>query len=367
MTYVTTADLNSYMGLRKDIPDRLGIGTEKLPEEIGTGDGVTLIFFTDYASVIAGTYVFYYGTSPTAALSTPLTETTHYTFVKETGMLTLTVAGRTLVTTNKIYAVYSYNAVFINDIEMQNSLDRAEEELERELHCSYVDSSVATPDWGVATNEKQSGKGNFNTDYFLENSPIPNISTTLNGAVLVSAISITVVSTAGFPSSGYIAVEDNKIAYTGKGATSFTGCTGVTAHDTGKTVYPYVIEISTTEPGSEPSWEVLTPGDEYDLDLNIGRVHVYSFGNTVSSYSLSASPDGVPNRFRATYIYGKSTIPSDIKRVELMIASRDLLHMAVRKAHSMGMNNFTPSMIDVDEVWILQTYARYRNIQMGNT
>jgi hypothetical protein len=66
--------------------------------------------------------------------------------------------------------------------------------------------------------------------------------TQLNGAVLAGAASVTVDSTSGFSSSGYIYIYDtglansstasrcNKVTYTGKTGTTFTGCSNVTAH-----------------------------------------------------------------------------------------------------------------------------------------
>ena len=78
--------------------------------------------------------------------------------------------------------------------------------------------------------------------------------TQLNGAVTTADTTITVDDASSFPSSGYIYIFDtgtyategdasstytdatnapnmNKVAYTGTSATSFTGCTSVTAHD----------------------------------------------------------------------------------------------------------------------------------------
>lgn len=57
--------------------------------------------------------------------------------------------------------------------------------------------------------------------------PIPNtiISTTLNGTLSsTTATTITVNSTASFPSSGRINILNEQILYTGKTATTFTGC-----------------------------------------------------------------------------------------------------------------------------------------------
>lgn len=52
------------------------------------------------------------------------------------------------------------------------------------------------------------------------------VSTTLNGAVTLPTGTITVASTTGFPSSGRLWVAGQIVSYTGKTATTFTGCTG---------------------------------------------------------------------------------------------------------------------------------------------
>ena len=49
--------------------------------------------------------------------------------------------------------------------------------------------------------------------------------TLLNGALTASATTITVYSTAEFPEQGRIKIEQEEILYTGKTATTFTGCT----------------------------------------------------------------------------------------------------------------------------------------------
>ncbi len=51
-----------------------------------------------------------------------------------------------------------------------------------------------------------------------------NARTVLNGAINSSATTITVVSTAMFPSSGSLTIDNEIIYYTGKTSTTFTGC-----------------------------------------------------------------------------------------------------------------------------------------------
>ena len=49
--------------------------------------------------------------------------------------------------------------------------------------------------------------------------------TTLNGAINNSVTTITVADTTHFPASGEIIIESERITYTGKTGTTFTGCT----------------------------------------------------------------------------------------------------------------------------------------------
>ena len=48
--------------------------------------------------------------------------------------------------------------------------------------------------------------------------------TTLNGTITDAATTITVVSTTGFETAGTITIDSEDIVYTGKTATTFTGC-----------------------------------------------------------------------------------------------------------------------------------------------
>jgi len=54
---------------------------------------------------------------------------------------------------------------------------------------------------------------------------VNNLATALNGALDISATTITVVSTTGFPTAGYITIDAEAISYTGVTATTFTTCT----------------------------------------------------------------------------------------------------------------------------------------------
>lgn len=67
--------------------------------------------------------------------------------------------------------------------------------------------------------------------------------TVLVGGITAADVTVTVASTTDFPATGHILIGSEAIAYAGKGATTFTGCTraqyntGAAVHNTGAAVY----------------------------------------------------------------------------------------------------------------------------------
>jgi hypothetical protein len=365
--YASTLDLSKFMRINMQVPDLTIVGAAREREEVGTGDNTTLVFWLDHAFVIADSYSILYGASDAVAVA--LTETTHYILDKDLGKITLTVAGRTAVGTNKIYASYSYVKVSITDTQLQESLNQAETKVDELTNNHFADGTDTTPNWKQILDEVQDGQGVYNRNYFtLQNYPIPNVSTTLDGDVAIDDAIITVASTNGFPSSGYIFIGSDKIQYTGKTSVTFTGCTSVEAHSDGETVKPYGFEISTTSPGGSIDWTVMSEGTGYELDKKTGRVHVYADGMYDSGTYIdvdTAAPKGVASRFRGSYLSGNSTIPATIKQVTLMIAAKDIMSSMVRTAHAEGLNDFNPALIEVDDAETEKILNHYRNHQFS--
>lgn len=244
------------------------------------------------------------------------------------------------------------------ETQLQASLDYAQDELDNELGTHFATGTDDTPDYIQVTNEKHRGLGATNKDYFLDFGPIPDFSATLSGDIAIGVTTITVDSTNGFPATGVIGIGSEKITYSAKDETTFTVTATTVAHTTSEEVLPYVFEISTTCSGSAPTWGVLTPSDQYDLDFKPNRVYVYTDDVSTSSYSYSSAPR-IPNRFRSTYVYGHDTIPRDFKKLHLMVSAQDLMHNTVRKAHTSGMNDFKPSLVNVDQQEIEKIKNRY--------
>ena len=364
-TYATPLQLAQFMFIEGKIPDITATGGTRGKENVGTGDNSNTLFYLDKAYVIDRSYTLYYGA--TSATTTELTEDTHYTIDLDTGSITLTAAGVTLLSTNILWAVYSYTTIQITNTILQTALNAAQDEIDRRTNTHFAVATDTTPDWTKVTEESHIGLGFTQKDYFLSKLPLADVSTTLDGAVTAGDATITVVSTAGFPTTGFISIGSDKITYSGKTATTFTGCSGATAHATGLTVNSFVIEISSTVSGSTPVFTVLEKDVDYDIDLTTGKVHLYKDDYYLVLLDNAMPQRGVPNRFRASYLSGESTIPSEINRVCKMIASEELMHGAVRKATATGNNSFNPTLIDVEQSWIDSIIERYTVYGILNT
>lgn len=256
----------------------------------------------------------------------------------------------------------------ITDTVLLQTLERAQAEIDERTKTHFANGDDTTPDYIAITNEKHDGKGKFNRDYFTTKYPLPDVTATADGDVAIGAATITVDSTTGFLASGIIGVGLNKITYTGKTATTFTGCSGIVeAISDGDTIRPFVFEISVDDSGTVPTFQVMDIDEEFDCKLDSGKFHLFKNYVISSIYTTNNPPSMTPNRVRISYIYGWDTIPADITRLTLMIASRDLQHMIVRKATLNGLNSFSPNLLSIDDELIEQTILRYQNPLFGNT
>ena len=351
------------MNIEETIPV-LTTGATRTNETVGTGDDSATDFYLDKAYVLADTYTLFHGSASNSTAE--FTETTHYTLTKDNGTIVLTSAGVTLLSTDNIYGKYSYCGLELTDTQLQDALDRAQAEIDERTNNHWATGTDATPDYTQVTNEKHTGQGKYNRDYFLNNFPLPDVSSSLTSNVLSEATTIYIDSTSGFPSVGYLSIEDDKIQYTGKTTTSVTGCTDVSAHSTSEIVYPFVFEFSTTLSGSTATWTPLAEGSDYDLDQDSGKVHLYRADYDSTYYATQYPSRLIPNRFRASYAWGNETIPKDINRLCLLIAAKDLMGSTLRRSILKGQSGDRKDNIDFDESWINETISRYDNIQTSN-
>jgi len=366
--YATTEELSEYMHMIGELPNPSIVGDDRSIETVGVGDDSATRFFVDHAFIISSTYTFYYGATEAVALGQALTETTHYTIDKDLGILTLTTTGVSLIGTDNIYVAYSYNNLGFKDSFLQDTLNRSADWFDDETNNHFALGDEATPNYNQVSDEKHLGQGRFNRDYYTYDFPLPNVSTTLNGALTIGDTTITVVSTNGFPDSGYVLIDNEKVTYGSKASTTVFNVTAITAaHLDGAAVGSTIVELSTTMSGTAPTWNVLQEDVDFDLDINTGKVHIYRDDIILSVVNQQSAPFMVPNRVRFNYLFGNGTVPSNVKRATLMIAAMDLMHLAVRKAHVAGRNDFQPDLIDVDKDWLARIIGEYKLMRTTNT
>lgn len=340
-------------------------------EVLGVGDNSKSMFILKQKGAILSSLILFYGSSEQSALddNQTLTLTTHYT-VSDEGVVTLTSAGKTLLDTNNLYAEYYFFSEEYNNNMVQRVLDTGAALVDEYCNTTWQDTSIATPEYTQTLNKTYTGKGLNNRYYFLDSHPLPNVSTTLDGAVSQSDNTITVTSTTGFPSSGVLEVDGLKLEYTGKDSTTFTGVSGVSRDvDTGLTILPYCFEASNTPDGYEPVWTVLKQDSDYYFDKDNGRVYLskttpYTSGTL---YFDLAPEKGVPMRFRGSFISGSGSIPEPITQATIMIAQRLLTSSTIASATMKGVDGFSPRANDVLNQDIKMLLKEYRLLQGYST
>ena len=128
-----------------------GIGVQVENELLGTGDSVNESYDTASENIIADSYTLKYGTASTEADTndlTDLTETTHYTITKDSGVVLLTASGVSTLGTNALYISYTHSPK-ASDTVLASSLPAATKEVEK-MTSNYwgtEKTTVETFDW----------------------------------------------------------------------------------------------------------------------------------------------------------------------------------------------------------------------------
>jgi len=365
----TPLSLMKFMHLTKTIPNK----DTTTKEEVGTGDGSQLIFWLDHLGVIENTYTLYYGASESSV--TALTETTHYTINLDTSEITLTTAGRTAIGINKIYAKYTYNYEELLNSEILKELNAAENkvlQMTEQVFANYTDTN---PAYKKVVNEKIEGHFNpYNKVFELYYVPMVNFETTVDGDYTTGATSIVLTAVEGLPETGTIYIDGNKVSYTAKDSVTkaLTIPATTPSIDDGALVRGEVIEISTQPEGSSPSYTVLTPDTDYKIDYDQSYIKPLSnayFGE-VGNYDRIYPTN---NLIRATYFHAwhepntNPTVPDNIEWAVNVLAARKLMGSIVAKAHTTGLNDFNPSLINVDMEEVKETLMEYKPLNVGKS
>ena len=365
LRYSTVNMLCEILGIKKDVPS-WDIGSSPSNEEVGTGDDSETLFYLDHKCIIPGTYTLYYGAD--ASATDELTETTHYSLDMDTGKITLTSAGVTLVSTNKIFASYSYITNGMQTSYLTSVLNRAEIEVDKTTNSYFTDSSGDNPSYPQET-EVQSTNGAFNNQWITNKKPVIDVVSALDGDITSSDTTISLTSGTGpdFPSSGYIIVGSEVIKYTGTSSDDLTGVsrgqlgTTAAAHSDGDAVHTTIVFVSDTAEGTAETFTV----QPWDTSVYVTEDGLITRFKDADPDTLSALD--VPNRFKIIYYYGNATVPKDITRLALLFAKRMLVTDAVGNALVGGRDEFQPEMINADREEINRIVDSYIVLPMGNT
>jgi len=373
LRYASVLQLVASLSIKKDVPS-WDVGSTPTNETVGTGNGTTSIFYLDHRNIISGTYTLYYGT--TAAATTTLTETTHYSLDLATGKITLTAVGITLLSTNSIYAAYSYISLDITDEFLESVLLRAESMIDGSLETTFTNGSADNPDYPSIT-EYMNSQGLWNRNYFVKSRPLLDISSKLTADLTIGGSSLSLTGGDGtkLPASGYVLIGSEIVGYSGSTSGTLTGLTrgalGSTAaaHSSGDEIHTTIVEISSTYQGSDPTWEVLQYNSGFVTDGDTGKIYIY--GDTVLEPvvvpNVLMSTQDVANRLRVRYYYGFDSIPTSITRLAILYAQRMLLTDTINKSLIQGRNEFRPEVLDSINFEISVIESSFKMAFMSNT
>jgi len=361
----TPLSLTRFMNVLRSIPNK----DSTTKEEVGTGNGVQTTFWLDNLGVIETTYTLYYGSAETT--TTSLTETTHYTLDLDNSKIVLTTAGLALVSTDKIYAIYKYNTLELLNADMLEALNAAENKLLRDTDQTFTNTTLLS--YRKVLNEGIKGHYDpYQKVFDLFYNPIVKIQTTTNGAYTTGGVSITLTDASLLPTAGTIYIGGNKVAYTAKTGNILTIPATTPSIATGATVRGEVIELSIEPESNTPDYAVLDPDTEYEIDYNQGRIKPLA-----NAYwgEITADDRLYPSNYliRVSYMQAwhvpdeDATIPDEIEWVVNAIAARRLMGAVVAKAHTAGLNDFNPSLIEVDKEAIQEVIEEYKQLNVGTS
>lgn len=359
--YATTLQLAQIIGIIKNIPS-WSIGDESPTNEaVGDGDDSKTQFFLDQINIIASSYTLY-------ANAVAMTETTHYTLDKDTGEITLTSTGVTLLSTDALTAKYKYFDNGMSDSYLTSVLERADKKIDNDLNTTFTDGTAANPSYPLET-EIQPSEGSYQDRIIINKKPLKDIETTLNGAHTDSITTISLAAGTGtnYPSSGSIIINSEVITYTDISTDDLTGCTRGTsettaaAHSDGDAVHSTILFRSDTIEGTAVTWTVQPWGTSMFANSD-GLIYKFKDADPAP---LTRS--GVANRRKIVYYYGDDTIPEDITRLSLLLAKRMLMNDNIGKAMIAGRDEFKPEMFNADIGEINSIMNSYVILPMGNT
>jgi hypothetical protein len=125
------------------------------------------------------------------------------------------------------------------------------------------------------------------------------------------------------------------------------------------------LEINTAADGNADSWETITEAAyQFEVDLDTGRI---TLTGTIDDETTPAYPAKGTKNLRATYVYGRSAVPRDIRKLAILMTGKDLMQGSVARALFRGQDSFKTDHYMVLDKEIERILARHRKYEMRNT
>ena len=338
MVYCTTQQVIDYLQLTQQVPDfDNGSTTKETVDASGTLASGSKIYLNN-TKIIDSSYNFYYGADVDNI--TLLTETTHYTFDKDIGEITLTTAGATAIGANSVFSDYKFS-LQLKDSYVQDLINSSEKIIDETIEQTF--NGVTLVD-----NEERVGKGIHKRLYRPRNLMPIVIQNQLDGALDDSTTTVILDDTTGLEVGEYLTIESEVVLIgsidSSTNLTVTRGSKGSTAvtHADNTFVINYVISISNTVVGSTPVFAILNYKTEFDIDSDTGGVQLLHIdGYDANQFTNGLYPlHGVFNRIRINYKYGSVTVPEDIRHLCLLMTSKKLYSAQILNALSRGTDGF---------------------------
>src|SRR3990167_607933 len=120
--------------------------------------------------------------------------------------------------------------------------------------------------------------------------------------------------------------------------------------------------INRADENQDISYDELREEDnEIRVSKDTGRVRIVDLTTSLAD-GQQIFPSPGANQVRAAYIYGATQVPKEIRKLAIMMTTRDLMHSTVAKAIARGQDSFRSEHFTVLDTQIERILMRYRHL-----
>lgn len=320
LRYTSVKGLWEYLGLYRRTDERRE-GEPPQPDTLQRKAPALFKFYVSYPTIDWDSLVLYDDAGEVYSLEED------YTINQSDSSISLTNNGQIKFGgNNTLYGEYGYcGSQTLRFQESVRLLERMEQEV-RDFTRMFFGSNE---NYLSVVDELHPGQGQNDRYYQLSRYPIVKLRTVLTAGYVAGGVTLTVASTAGFPSSGIITVGDKRLDYSAKTSTTFTISAQDFALSNGLQVNGNVIEVSLDPEGIIPNYIPLIQDAHYSIDYQTGQLKLLDDYYKIAIYDLLQPQRGTPDRLRATYYHayqqdGTVMTPSKVEEATYVLCSRRL-------------------------------------------